>query len=128
MTCVIDSSAVIALLWEEQGSDRVSASIGGALMSSVNISEVALRLARDGDDPRPIIDDLLELGVDIVDFTFTCGLRLMDLRRVEHRLGVSLSLGDRCCLATAMDAGLPVLTADREWVRFGDVVDVRLIR
>ena len=128
MTCVIDSSAVIALLWDEPGSELVSAATDGALMSSVNASEVALRLARDGADPRPTIDDLLELGIDIVDFTFTCGLRLMDLRQWEHRLHLTLSLGDRCCLATAMDLGLPVLTADREWLRFDDIVDVQLIR
>lgn len=128
MTVVLDSSAVIALLWDEAGTDMVGHEIDGALMSSVNLAEVALRLARAEVNPRPIVDDLLELGLDVVDFTFDCSLQLMDLRVEEQRLGISLSLGDRCCLATAMHTRLPVLTADREWAVLDEVVEIRLIR
>ena len=128
MTVVLDASALLAYLQDEPGSDAVYDVLDGALMSSVNFSEVANRIAARGIDPRPVLDDVLEFALDIVDFTFTCSLRLMDLREWEQRLDVALSLGDRCCLATAMDAGLPVLTADREWRSFQDLVDVRLIR
>lgn len=128
MTVVLDSSALLAYLQDEPGSDAVYEVLEGALMSSVNFSETATRIAARGIDPRPVLDDILEFALDVVDFTFTCSLRLMDLRGWEQRLGVTLSLGDRCCIATAMNAGLPVLTADREWLTFCDLVDVRLIR
>ncbi len=128
MTVVIDSSALIAYLWDEPGADTVHSQLEGGLVSSVNFSEVALRLARDGSDPRPFLEDLLDSGLDVLDFTFPCALRLIDIRLAETRRGLALSLGDRCCLATALAEELPVLTADREWARFGDVLDVRLIR
>ena len=128
MTVVIDSSALIAYLWDEPGADTVHSQLEGGLVSSVNFSEVALRLARDGSDPRPLLEDLLDSGLDVLDFTFPCALRLIDVRVAETRRGIGLSLGDRCCLATALAEELPVLTADREWAHFSDVLDVRLIR
>jgi len=128
VTVVIDSSALIAYLWDEPGADTVHTQLERGLVCSVNFSEVALRLARDGSDPRPFLEDLLDSGLDVLDFTFTCALRLIDIRLEETRRGLALSLGDRCCLATAMAEELPVITADREWARFDDVIDVRLIR
>ena len=128
MTVVIDSSALIAYLWDEPGADIVHGQLEGGLVSSINFSEVALRLARDGSDPRPFLEDLLDGGLDVLDFTFPCAMRLIDVRLAETQRGLALSLGDRCCLATAMAEDLPVLTADREWARFSDVLDVHLIR
>ena len=39
-----------------------------------------------------------------------------------------LSLGDRACLALAIERGVPALTADRAWMELDVGVDVRLIR
>jgi PIN domain nuclease of toxin-antitoxin system len=41
---------------------------------------------------------------------------------------LSLSLGDRACLALAGRLDLPALTADRAWVELDVGVDVRAIR
>jgi PIN domain nuclease of toxin-antitoxin system len=43
-----------------------------------------------------------------------------------RRKGVSL--GDRFCLALALELKLPVMTADRRWAELDIGVDVRLIR
>lgn len=128
MTVIVDASALIAYIWDEPGADVVDTCVEGGLVSAVNFSEVALRLARDGTDPRPLLDDLLETGLDVLDFTFACSMRLIDVHFAERTIGVRLSLGDRCCLATALNEGVPVLTADREWLRFRDLVDVQVIR
>ena len=128
MTVVLDASALLAYLQDEPGADVVEDALDSALMSSVNVSEVATRLGARGIDPRPVLDDVLEYALDVVDFTFACAMRLIDVHTAEKATGVRLSLGDRCCLATALDEGVPVLTADREWLRFRDLVDVQLIR
>ena len=39
-----------------------------------------------------------------------------------------LSLGDRCCLALALERGVPALTADGAWLRLSHLVRVELIR
>ena len=95
---------------------------------AVNLGEVATRIAARGGDPRDVLEEMLDSGLDVYEFTYTCSLRLIEINDLERTVGVTLSLGDRCCLATAMAEDLPVLTADREWARFGDVLDVRLIR
>jgi len=128
MTYLIDASAIICLLWDEPGADAVIAKTDGACMSAVNFSEVSIRLARDGMDPRELLEDVLECGIDVLDFDFRCSMALIDVQSHERRIGVPLSLGDRCCLATAMAEDLPILTADREWSRFADLVDIQFVR
>lgn len=128
MSVLLDASALLAFIQEEPGSDAVGTVLDGSLISSVNLSESATRIAARGIDPRPVLDDVLEFGLDVLDFDFRCTMRLIDVQAHEQRLGVRLSLGDRCCLATAMVAGLPVLTADREWARLRDLVDVTFVR
>ncbi len=41
---------------------------------------------------------------------------------------LGLSLGDRACLALAMERKLPVLTADRAWKSLRVGVEIRVIR
>ena len=45
---VIDASAVLALLDDEPGSERVAQALGGAAISAVNLAEVLGRLRRRG--------------------------------------------------------------------------------
>ena len=128
MIYLIDASAIICMLWDEPGADVVIERADRACMSAVNFSEVSIRLARDGLDPRELLEDVLEFGIDVLDFDFRCSMRLIDVQAYERRSGVRLSLGDRCCLATAMAEDLPILTADREWSRFADLVDIQFVR
>ena len=125
---LLDASALLAFIQEEQGAEAVDAVLETSLMSAVNFSESAARIAARGIDPRPVLSDILEFGLDVLDFDFRCSMALIDVQAHERRIGVRLSLGDRCCLATAMAEELPILTADREWSRFADLVDIRFVR
>lgn len=52
---VLDASAVMALLHDEDGSEAVVEAIAaGATMSVVNWTEVLSNVAADGDDPRDV--------------------------------------------------------------------------
>ena len=54
MTAVLDASAALALLYDEPDADAVADHIAdGAVISAVNLSEVATILIRHGRDPTP---------------------------------------------------------------------------
>jgi PIN domain nuclease of toxin-antitoxin system len=124
---VLDSSALLALLLEEAGAERVEAILDGSLISVVNVAEVAATLARHVgiEEVRLILANSGPLPVAADEETaIDAGL----LRPVTDVAG--LSLADRFCLALGRRLGVPVVTADRAWARVAEAaaVEVLLIR
>lgn len=125
MTCVLDASAIIALIHREPGADTVAQVIGAGLASAVIYAECLSKLANRGHDPDQIGPRLLATGLAVVD------VRQEDARSVaalHHLARRNVSLADRFCLALALDRGLPLYTADRPWADLGLPIDLRLIR
>lgn len=124
---VLDASALLTLLKNEAGSELVATMLEeGAIMSSVNLSEVVTKLTANG-IPEDLIRTLLNaLKIGIVDFdthfAYETGL-LFPLTK-----SAGLSLGDRACLALAKHLKLPAVTADRVWEKLSLDVTVHLIR
>ncbi len=122
---VMDASAVLAWLFREPGHETVGEFIHQALISSVNFAEVLGRFARDGVDAVAVAERLASVG-QIIPFSQTHSILAAALVQQGQRLG--LSLGDRACLATAVEQNLPVLTADRVWAELELDVEIRIIR
>ena len=124
---VLDASALMALLHEEPGSDKVANAVkNGAAISTVNLSEVASKLNELG-TPEVLIQDAINvLRLTIVDFDTELAYKVGLLRPLTKRAG--LSLGDRACLALAQHLNLPALTTDRVWQDLSLDVTVQLIR
>ncbi len=126
---VLDASALMALLNEETGRERVESALeAGAIMSSVNLSEVVAKLA-DAGLPEAAVRDVIapvELAFAVfgAEDAFAAGL----LRPSTRSTG--LSFGDRACLALALRVGASVLTADRAWgtLDLGSDIEIALIR
>ncbi len=123
---VLDSSAVVAMLLDEPGASMVSERVSSALISAVNMAEVISKLSDEqfSQDQTGII--LNDLKLEVIPFdsnqAMTCGL----LRtKTRHR---GLSLGDRACLALAIQENATVLTADRIWAGLDIGVKIKLIR
>jgi len=109
MPKVFDSSAVLALLYEEPGWEKIVPDLRGGLISAVNAAEVLAVLVR---NEMPAAEALLALrktGLEVVDFSLNTAAKTAGLL---HR---GISLGDRACLATALLTQLPAVTADRNW-------------
>ena len=123
---VLDASALLAFLFQEQGSAVVAAALDRSCMSAVNLSEVLGLFARDGKDTRIVAGWLGQLPLEIVPFGRDEAVEAAALRSQTDRHG--LSLGDRACLSLGLARGLPVLTADRVWKTIGLPLDIRLIR
>jgi ribonuclease VapC len=124
MTKVLDASALLAVLNEEPGAERVAAALDEAVLCAVNVAEVAAALMSRGNSPvqvRAIID---ALRIESIPADNELALDAGFLRRLTDRAG--LSLGDRFCLATARRLNAVALTADRAWAAVSDDVEVRI--
>jgi PIN domain nuclease of toxin-antitoxin system len=76
--------------------------------------------------PEAIEDAVAEYPVTIVPFTQR--LAMIAGLLVSRTRDRGLSLGDRACLALAMDLKLPVVTADRAWAALDLGVEIRQVR
>jgi len=122
---VLDSSAVLALLANEPGTDVVEAALPGALLSTVNLAEIVAKLCERGMPAEEATSLIYSIGVEIAEFDAEQATRSGELRASTRSAG--LSLGDRACLALAQVRELPVLTADTAWGQLKHL-DIRLIR
>ena len=115
-TSLLDSSAILAALYEEPGWSRVHDALrAGAAMSTVNVAEVSAHLRAHDWTSGQVKDVFEDLGIDVLPFDRATALLSGAYRPRTRHLG--LGLGARACLATARRLRLPVLTADREWER-----------
>lgn len=110
---VLDSSAILAVIFEEPGSEVVAPLLKDGLVSSVNFAEVTTKLAEKKILTRDSVEDLKNLGFDVIDFDVEQAAKVGELRPLTKHLG--LSLGDRCCLALAILRGTTAVTADKDW-------------
>ena len=129
MTYVLDTSAVLAVLFKEAGEDVVHAALReGAAFSTVNFAEAVARLARNGMASDRAALALSSLPLDLRDLDEALATETGALFAQTRRFG--LSLGDRACLALARQEGVVALTGDRAWLPVGPLigVEIRLIR
>lgn len=125
---VLDTSAVLAWLFQEAGADQVLPVLeaGSGIMSSVNYAELAGKLTDQGMPVEIIRETLFDLELEVIDFDAAQAFESGMLRTISKAFG--LSLGDRACLTLAIIKKLPVLTADRIWLNVPVPIEVRSIR
>ena len=121
---VLDTSAVLAMLYEEEGAEEARNASAAGSISQVNVAEVLTDLLRSGyrdvADAMSTFDDL-QLRVRSVYEAHV--LRVAELKQVR-----GLSLGDCFCIALGEATGEPLVTADRQWATLDLAVPVELIR
>lgn len=127
---VIDTSALLAMLWQEPGWETVIQALeaGDCRMSVVNLAEFVSKVHERQPDTEQIATLLEELCLHVVDYDREQAMATGLLRAITRPLG--LSLGDRACLALAQQLNAPVLTADRPWLALATPLnlDIRCIR
>jgi ribonuclease VapC len=121
---VLDASALLALLLNEPGAEKVKAALDGALLSTVNYAEIVSHYAKLGANPTDIDALLRPLPIRLIpadpELSFEAGL----LRPLTLKGG--LSLGDRYCLALAKREGVAAMTAERRWPDIAKPAGVRV--
>lgn len=126
MAFVLDASVVLAVLFEEPIGNLEFGDLLDGQLSSVNYSEILARCTDLGMDADLAERQIARLNIAIVPFDAGNAREAAQLRLSTRHRG--LSLGDRACLALARRAGLPVLTAERQWEGLDVGVDIRQIR
>ncbi len=123
---VLDTSAILAAILQEDGGSQVYEILASRFVSTVNVVEVRTKLIDRGQSELEI-DAALEL-MDMVEVDFTSAQARFagGLRATTRRAG--LSVGDRACLALAAAKGAIAMTADKIWADVELPVRVVLIR
>lgn len=124
---VLDASALLAVLNQEPGADKLTPELlSTSASSTVNLAEVQGKLVARGIDPDDAWEAALAPIRDSVDFTAEHA-RIAGLLVVQTR-PLGLSLEDRACLALALSLKSPVYTADKSWKSLKLGVRIHVIR
>lgn len=124
---VLDASALMALIYDEDGADEVAQRTAGSLMSAVNLSEVLQKVTQRGITPVRLRGLLHDLEVGVVPFDDQMAEDAAALWR--HTRHIGLSFADRACLALAQAVNGVAVTADRPWAKLNlPEIGVHVIR
>lgn len=123
---VLDSSAVLAVIFSEPGGEAVNSVLEGGLLSTVNVAEVHARILRRGGTGDQAWGLILSCGCEVCFFSDAQARIAAELIAVTRPFG--LSLGDRACLALAIERKATVYTADRDWKKLSLGIEIEVIR
>ncbi len=124
---VLDASAILALLNEEPGAEKITPELlSRATTSAVNLAEVQTILVREGGDP----DESWALVIDPISEVepFTAEQARIAGTLIQKARSLRLSLGDRACLALAIALDAPVYTTDQLWKKLKLGVPIHVLR
>lgn len=124
---LLDSSAVLAMLQQEPGGERVEAFLDSSSIHSVNAYEVLRKLIRKGMPPDKAVALFRSLELDIIEeLSFEQIAGSSELLQDVRQWG--LSLGDCVCLLTGRWFQSTIVTADTGWKPIADRFTLEFIR
>jgi ribonuclease VapC len=124
---LLDVSALLAVVFEETGCEKVIPRLAVASISAVNYSEVLAKQIQRGANPARVVEGLRALGLETLAWDADLAELSVDLSPLGWTHG--LSFGDRACLATARRLKRTVLTAERAWRKLPKLaIDIQFIR
>jgi PIN domain nuclease of toxin-antitoxin system len=118
---VLDASALLSIVLDEGGRERVDEIMDRSRIHAVNLAEVVGRLVRSGMPAERAVATLHELHLEVEE---EFGVRQAEFcgALLGARRDLGLSLGDCVCLTMAAWLGAVAVTADRRWKELDDAV------
>ena len=123
---VLDSSAVIALVRREQGWEKVQSALEHSVISAISLTESMTKLIRQGGEPRLVERLLRALDLEVIPWDEQLAWASRHLCPLAWTNGISFA--DRACLTLARHLDLAAMTADSEWKKPRQGVQVHLFR
>jgi ribonuclease VapC len=112
---ILDSTALIALVGSESGSQRIADLLENSAVSAVNLAETANKLLEKGFSQAEVRESLAKLELKVEDWSEAMAYRSAEFTQYNKSHG--LSLGDRACLTLAKHLHATAVTSDRTWSR-----------
>lgn len=120
---VFDSSAVLAIMYDEPGRAIAEARLSGGVVSTVNVAEVLGDYVASGRGDLAAARRAFDgLDLPVAEPDYDQAARAVELKRPK------LSLGDRFCLALGEARGDRIVTADQAWATIDLNVPLEFIR
>ena len=124
---VLDSSAILAVIQREPGWEKLpNALLEIAAVSTVNLAEVHSKLVSHGWRAADAWEDSTAVVREV--FAFSAEHAKITGNLISQTRSSGLSLGDRACLALALELNTPVYTADRSWKGLKLGIPIHVIR
>lgn len=123
---VLDASAFMAMIQQEEGADKVAACLPWAVIGAVNQAEVHAKLILTGMEEQLAWWHIAEINCESVSFDAEQARMAGGLVKITRPFG--LSLGDRACLALAIQRKATVYTTDAVWKNLSLGIEVEVIR
>ncbi len=112
---VLDASALLALLRKEAGAEKVAAVLTRSCISSVNLAETYSKMVEHGKRLEEVVYQVDRLRIAVIPFDAGQAQTAASFWKLTRSAG--LSLGDRACLALALETGAPAFTTEKEWLK-----------
>ena len=114
-------------MFEEQGREIVAELLNDATaLSAVNLAEAHTKLIGRGTPPKQAWAGIASLGCELIPFSIEQARVAAELIASTRPYG--LSLGDRACLALAIERKAKVYTTDRAWKDLSLGIEVEVLR
>lgn len=123
---ILDASAVMAVVLNEPGADMVMKSLDNATISAVSFAEAFTSMQSKGMTAETAEQVLHAMNMSVEPATEAHARSAA--RMWPRTKNAGLSLGDRFCLALALERDDEVLTADRAWASVAHGAKVTYIR
>lgn len=123
---VFDASAILVLLNQEPGADKLMPLVAIGAASAVNLAEVQGKLVKRGMEADQAWKAARITVREVIGFTEEQARIAGSLVIQTNSLG--LSLGDRACLTLGILLNAPVYTADRLWGKLKLNIPIHVIR
>jgi ribonuclease VapC len=123
---VLDASALLAFIKREPGADKVAKVLSGSCISTVNLAETLSKMVEHKKSLEEAAYQIERLRIAVIPFDEQHARIAASFWRPTRKTG--MSLGDRACLALALNLSLPAFTTEKEWLEYDLGVEVVKIR
>jgi PIN domain nuclease of toxin-antitoxin system len=123
---LLDTSVLIAFAMGEVHHVDENALLSGAAVSTVNLAEFRSVLLHKQVEAQDIDATIRDFNLKVLPFGQAEAHIAGEL--IPRGRPLNIGLGDCACIATGIATGITIWTSDRDWLKLGLDIEIKLIR